>query len=88
MKIMDWNWNTFYHYFKHQFGAGVPQTVQWLGKDWTTVARFPAEAGIFSFRHRAQSGSEILPASYEMGTRGSVPGDKQPGREGDHSASI
>jgi hypothetical protein len=40
--------------------------------------------GIF-FHHRVQTGSGTHPASYPMGTRGSFPGVKRPGREADHS---
>jgi hypothetical protein len=47
--------------------------------------RFPAEAGNFSLHHRVQNGSGVHPASYPMGTRGSFPGVKRPGRESDHS---
>jgi hypothetical protein len=47
--------------------------------------RFPAGAGNFSLSHRVQNGSGAHPASYPMGTRGSFPRVKQPGREADHS---
>jgi hypothetical protein len=47
--------------------------------------RFPARAGNFSLHHRVQNGSGAQPASYQMGTRGSFPGLKRPGREADHS---
>jgi hypothetical protein len=47
--------------------------------------RFPAGAGNFSLHHRVQSGSGAHPASYPMGTRGSFPGGKAAGCEGDHS---
>jgi hypothetical protein len=46
--------------------------------------RFPAGAGMFSLYHRVQNGSGAHPASYPMGTRGSFPGLKWPGREADH----
>jgi hypothetical protein len=36
--------------------------------------RFPAEAGNFSPHHRLHNGCGANPASYPMGTRGSVPG--------------
>jgi hypothetical protein len=45
----------------------------------------PAGAGNFSPYHRVQTGSGPHPASYPMGTRGSFPGVKRPGREADHS---
>jgi hypothetical protein len=39
----------------------------------------------FSPRHRVQIGPGTHPASYPMGTGGSFPGGKAPGREADHS---
>jgi hypothetical protein len=55
-------------------GAG---TAQWysagLRAGWWV--RIPAEVGNFS-RHRVQTGSGAHPASYPMGTRGSLPGGK------------
>jgi hypothetical protein len=47
--------------------------------------RFPAGAGNFFLHHRVQNGSGVHPASYPVGTRGSFPGVKRPGREADHS---
>jgi hypothetical protein len=47
--------------------------------------RFPAGVGNFSLHHRVQNGSGAHPASCRMGTRGSFPGVKRPGREADHS---
>jgi hypothetical protein len=41
--------------------------------------RFPAGAGNFSLNHRVQKGSGAHPASYPMGTRGSIPGGKASG---------
>jgi hypothetical protein len=41
--------------------------------------RFPPGAGNFSLHHRVQNGSEVQPASYLMGTRGSFPGGKGAG---------
>jgi len=37
--------------------------------------RITAEAGNFSVRHHVQTGSGADPASYPMGTGGSLPGD-------------
>jgi hypothetical protein len=48
--------------------------------------RFPAEAGNSSLRHPVQIGSGAHPVSCPMGTRGSFPGVKRPGREADHSS--
>jgi hypothetical protein len=47
--------------------------------------RFLAVAGNVSLHYRVQNGSGAHPASYPMGTRGSFPGVKRPGRESDHS---
>jgi hypothetical protein len=41
--------------------------------------RFPAGAGNFSLYHRVQNGSEVHPASYPMGTRGTFPRGKAAG---------
>jgi hypothetical protein len=43
--------------------------------------RFPAGAENFSLHYRVQNDSGAHPASYPMGTRGSFPGVKRPGRE-------
>jgi hypothetical protein len=48
--------------------------------------RFPARAGNFSLRYHVQNGSGAHPASYPIGTGGSFPGGKRPGREADHSS--
>jgi hypothetical protein len=55
-----------------------------LGTVWTTGIRFPAWAGKFSLRHRAQTGCEAHLAPYPMGTGTFSPGVKRPGREADH----
>jgi hypothetical protein len=39
-----------------------------------------------SLLHIVQTGSEVHPTSYKMGTAGSFPGLKRQGREADHSA--
>jgi hypothetical protein len=39
----------------------------------------------FSLLHVVQTGSGVHPTSYPMGTGGSFPGVKRPGREADHS---
>jgi hypothetical protein len=41
--------------------------------------RFPARTGKFSLHHRVQSGPGAHPASYPVGTRGSLPGGKVAG---------
>jgi hypothetical protein len=43
---------------------------------WGSKVRFPAGAWSFSLHHRVQNGSEAHLASYSMGTRGSLPGNK------------
>jgi hypothetical protein len=53
--------------------------------DRVSRVRFLAVAGNFSLHHRVQNGSGAHPASYPMGTRGSFPGVKWPGREANHS---
>jgi hypothetical protein len=42
-------------------------------------------AGNFSLHRRFQNGSGTQPASYSMGTKGSIPGVNRPGHEADHS---
>jgi hypothetical protein len=47
--------------------------------------RVPTGTGNFSLYHRCvQAGSGTNPFSYTIGTRGSFPGVKRPGRETDH----
>jgi len=46
---------------------------------------FRQRQGFFPIRHRVQTGSGAHPASYQMGTEGSLPELKRPGREADHS---
>jgi hypothetical protein len=41
-----------------------------------SVVRVPAGAGNFSLHHRVQTVSGAYPASYPMGTKGSLPGSK------------
>jgi hypothetical protein len=54
-------------------------------EDRGSRVRFPAGAGNFSLQHPVQNSSGARPASYLMGTRGSSPGVKRPGRETDYS---
>jgi hypothetical protein len=53
--------------------------------DRCSKIRFPAGARNFSLHHRVHNSSGAHPASYSMGTKGSFPGVKRPGREADHS---
>jgi hypothetical protein len=41
--------------------------------------RFPVGAAIFSLHHGVPNGSGAHPASYPMGTKGSIPGGKAAG---------
>jgi hypothetical protein len=43
------------------------------------VVRIPAGAENFSLHYRVQTGSEVHPASYPIGARGSFPGNKADG---------
>jgi len=52
---------------------------------WTTGVRFLAEAGIFSLRHRAQTGPGVRSSSYPLGTGTLSPGTKRLGRKADLS---
>jgi hypothetical protein len=45
----------------------------------TPINLTPAGAGNFFLHHRVQTGSVDHPASYPMGTRGSLPGGKATG---------
>jgi hypothetical protein len=47
--------------------------------DRDSRVRFPDGGGNFSLHHRVQNGSGAHPASYPMGTRGSLPGGKAAG---------
>jgi hypothetical protein len=47
--------------------------------------RVPAGAGNFSPHNRVQTGCGAHPASCPVGTKGSFPGVKRPGREADKS---
>jgi hypothetical protein len=49
------------------------------------VVRISAGAGNFSLRHRVQTGSGAHLSFSSLGTRGSFPGVKRPGRQAEHS---
>jgi hypothetical protein len=53
--------------------AGIAQLVWRLAMGWMIGSSIPG--GNFSLRHRVQTGSGAHPASYQMGTGGSFPGD-------------
>jgi hypothetical protein len=68
----------------------IAQSVQRRATDWTIgVLGFDSRRGLgiflFTTASTVQNGSGAHPASYLMGTRGSFPGVKRPGREADHS---
>jgi hypothetical protein len=52
--------------------------------DWMARVRFPAGVRDFSLLHSIQTSSEAHPSYYPVGTRGSFPGVKWPGREADN----
>jgi len=47
--------------------------------------RVKGNTELYEIHHRVQTGSGAHPSSYRMGTRGSFPVVKRPGREADHS---
>jgi hypothetical protein len=72
------------HYFIH-ITSPVGTALCYGLDDRDSKLRFSGGAGNFSLHHCVQNGSEAHPASYPMGTGGSFPGVKRPGREADHS---
>jgi hypothetical protein len=69
-------------YFKRMFKSRDSSVGIALGyglDDRGSRVRFPVVAGNLSLHHRVQNGSGAHPASYQMGTRGSSPGDKAAG---------
>jgi hypothetical protein len=52
---------------------------------WTAGVRFPARIIDFSLPHNIQTGIAAHPVCYKIGTEGSFPRVKRPGREADHS---
>jgi hypothetical protein len=56
--------------------------------DWGSTVRFPAGSGKFSLHHRFQNGSGPHPASYSMGTRGSIPGGEAATHSPPSSAEV
>jgi hypothetical protein len=68
--------------------AVITQWVYRWATGWTIgflKIRFSAGAGNFSLHHCVQNCSGAHPTSYPVGTRGSFPGCKRPGREADRS---
>jgi hypothetical protein len=72
--------------FRTGFGSAFTSISLGYGlDDWGSKVRFPAGAGKFSLHHHVPNGSGAQLAFYPMGTGGSFPGVKRPGREVDHS---
>jgi hypothetical protein len=72
-----------------QWKLRVPQSVQCLTTDWTTVVSSSAEAEDFSSNLCVQITSEVHPASYPMATGGPFPSGKaRQGRDADHSSHL
>jgi hypothetical protein len=67
-----------YHYSKDNCSRDSQWYSAGLRAGWSGV-RVPAGAGNFPLHHRVQTGSGAHPASYPMGNRGSIPGDKATG---------
>jgi hypothetical protein len=64
----------------------VAQAVYCLTTGWMIGVRSPTGAEDFSSSLCVQTGSEVHPAPYPMGTGGPFPGGKaRPGSDGDHS---
>jgi hypothetical protein len=56
-----------------------------IATGWTAGNRFLVWTRDFSGLHSIHIGSGAYPGSYPMGTEGSLPRVKRPGREADHS---
>jgi hypothetical protein len=71
---------TLYYFASYSllFGAGVAQSVQWVGYWLDDQGSIPGKGSseIFSLRHRVQTGSGAHPASYWMSTGCSYPWGK------------
>jgi hypothetical protein len=74
-----------YIYNKKSHDSSVGIALGYGLEDRGSRVQFCAGAGNFSLHHRVQNGSGAHPASNPMGTKGSFPGVKRPGREADHS---
>jgi hypothetical protein len=76
-------------------GAVLPVALREGGQDssvgittvWTARVRFYAEARNFPIIYSVQTRSGVFPVSYRIGTEGSFPGLKLPGREADQADS-
>jgi hypothetical protein len=77
----------YYSLITLHWGAGIALSVQRLATGWTTEGSdFESRWGQeFSLLHVVQTGSGVHATSSLMGTGGSFPGVKWPGREADHS---
>jgi hypothetical protein len=68
-----------FNFGTNRYNSSVGIALSYGLDDRGSRVRFPAGAGNFSFHHRIQNGSGAHPASYPMGTRGSLPGSKAAG---------
>jgi len=78
------------HRLNKQFLVSLSESRVGYGlDDGGSTVRFLAEAmkRYFSLHHRFQTGSEVHPDSFPVGTEGSFPGIKRPARQPDHSPS-
>jgi hypothetical protein len=88
IKIKLWNWSNETHHLNicrkltnHTTLYNFPSEPRFPGVvgiavGWAAGVRFPTLARGFSLFHNIQTDSGIHPASYTMGTRGYLPGDK------------
>jgi len=60
--------------------AAIDRSVYWPGYELQDQKPFPSRGNGFFLRHRFQIGSGAHPAFYQIGARGSLPGDN-PARE-------
>jgi hypothetical protein len=65
--------------------AGIAQFAKRRATSWKAGVRFLAGSRGVSVSHSVQNGTGAHPVSYTIGSGGSVPGLKRPGREANHS---
>jgi hypothetical protein len=69
----------YYRWLKRKLNNSVGIALGYGLDDRGSRVRFQAGAGSFSLHHHVQNGSGAHPASYPMGTRGSITGGKAAG---------
>jgi hypothetical protein len=84
-KLNKWRKSCLYYFFIKSRDSSVGKSLGYGPDDQGSRVRFPAGAGNFCLHHRVQNGSGAHPTSYPMGTMGSFPGVRRPGREANHS---